>query len=61
MKDSHLELNLPIIKNYHPAPDVILSMDEYIEFVQFGLQILNQEAYWEQKKIMAVDVPFRIE
>ena len=55
------DLNLPIIKDYVPPPDRILSMDEYIEFCQFNWEnLVDKEAYWEQKKIMAVDVPFRI-
>jgi hypothetical protein len=59
MKDQ--DLNLPVIKDYVPPPDRILSMDEYVEFVQFNLEnTFDKESYWEWKKIMAVDVPFHI-
>ena len=52
------DLNLPIIKGPQCEPRV-LSMEEYIDFVQFNLEIFfDKEAYWEWKKLMAVDVPF---
>ena len=55
------DLNLSIIKGPQREPRV-LSMDEYVDFVQFNLEnFFDKEAYWEWKKIMAVDVPFRIE
>ena len=54
------DLNLPIIKNYTPPPDRILSMNEYLQFVQFNLEnCFNKESYYEWKEIIAVDVPFR--
>ena len=54
------DFNLPIIKNYNPLPDRILSMEEYIEFVQFNWDnVVDQEAYYKLKKMSAVDVPFK--
>ncbi len=54
------DLNLPIIKGSQREPRV-LSMDEYDDFVQFNLEnFFDREAYWEWKKLIAVDVPFRI-
>ena len=58
------DLKFPIYKDPQPEPP-ILSMDEYIDFCQFHLDIkrengFDKEAYWEQKKLMAVDVPFRL-
>ncbi len=54
------DLNLPVIKGPQNDPRV-LSMDEYVDFVQFNMEnFFDREAYWEWKKILAVDVPFRI-
>ena len=53
------DLNLPVFKGRGSNP-VILSMDEYVEFVQFNIEnIFDRESYWEWKKAMAVDVPFK--
>ncbi len=55
------DLNLPIIKDHNPLPDRIFSMEEYLEFVQFNWDnVVDKEAYREWKKIIAVDVPFRL-
>ena len=60
MKD--LDLNLPVIKNYDPPPNLILYMDEYIEFCQFNWDnTVDREAYRKWKNVIAVDVPFRFE
>ena len=55
------DLKFPIITGPQREPPV-LSMEEYIDFVQFNLEnTFDKEAYWELKKIMAIDVPFKIE
>ena len=60
MKDDDLDLNLPIIKDYHPLPPPVLSMEEYIDFCQFNWDyLIDKEFYRKQKKNIAVDVPFR--
>lgn len=54
------DLNLPIIQGLASRP-VVLSMDDYVEFVQFNLEnFSDRESHWEWKKLMAVDVPFRL-
>lgn len=54
------DLKLPIIKDLEIQKRV-LSMDEYLEFVQFNLKhAFDKEAYAEWKKLRAVDVPFRL-
>ena len=54
-------LKLPVIKDYVPPRAKILSMDEYLRFVQFNFeQTLDKKAYWKRKKIIAVDAPFCI-
>ena len=55
------DFTLPVIKGYVPPPDRILSMDEYIEFVQFyWVNVIDKEAYSKWKKVIAVDVPFKL-
>ena len=55
------ELKLPVIKDHVAPPSKILSMDEYVRFVQFNLEnTLDKESYWKWKKIIAVNVPFRL-
>ena len=55
------DLKFPIIKGPMPEPN-ILSMDEYLEFVQFNWEnLVDREAYAEWKKSIAVDVPFKLE
>lgn len=60
MKD--LNLKLPIIKGPMPEPEP-LSMDEYLGFVEFMLKEMpvDWETYTAEKKLLAVNVPFRIE
>ena len=55
------DLNLPVIKGPMKDPKP-LSMDEYLEFVEFNLKEIpfDREAYKKEKKLLAVDVPFRI-
>ncbi len=54
------ELKLPIFEN----PDTrqkILSMDEYLKFIQFNLKhTFNRKAYAKWKKMLIVNVPFSI-
>ena len=55
------DLKLPIIKVPMKEPKS-LSMDEYLKFVEFNLKhTVDLEFYRKQKKLLAVDVPFRIE
>ncbi|MBF0275524.1 MAG: hypothetical protein HQK84_09865 [Nitrospinae bacterium] len=52
------DLELPIIKNVEKKVKA-LSMDDYLEFVQFNLQHTHdEEAYQKWKKLLALDVPF---
>ena len=59
---SDIDLNLPIIKGRMPEPEP-LSMEEYLQFVEFMLKEMpvDWEAYDKEKKLSAVNVPFRIE
>ena len=54
------KLKLPIIKG--PLKEArTLSMDEYLEFVQFNLRhTFDKRAYAQWKKILAVNVPFSL-
>jgi len=55
------ELKFPVIKGKTCEPKV-LSMDEYHEFVQFNLKYaFDRKTYEKWKKLLAVDVPFRLE
>ena len=55
------DLKLPIIKGPTKEPKP-LSMDEYLEFVEFNLKHVpfDRKAYRKWKKLLAVNVPFRI-
>ena len=54
------KLKLPIIAKT-AAKFKILSMNEYLKFVQFNLkQAFDREAYAKWKKMLIVDVPFVI-
>jgi hypothetical protein len=54
------KLNLPIIKGALKEPRT-LSMDEYLEFVQFNLRhAFDKRAYAQWKKMLAVNVPFSL-
>ncbi len=54
------KLNLPIIKG--PIPQAKwLSMDDYLEFVNFNLRYtLDRKANRSLKKLQAVNVPFSL-
>ena len=55
------DLKLPVIKFPMKEPKP-LSMDEYLKFVEFNLEhTFDRKFYAKQKKLLAVDVPFRIE
>lgn len=52
------KLKLPVIKQPLAGPR-ILSMDDYLKFVQFNLKhAFNKKAYARWKKMLAVNVPF---
>ena len=53
-------MKLPVIQG--PLREArMLSMDEYLQFVQFNLKhAFDKKAYARWKKILAVDVPFVI-
>jgi len=54
------KLKLPIIRETISEAKV-LSMDGYLQFVQFNLKhAFDKKAYTEQKKMSIVDVPFFI-
>ncbi|MDO8661719.1 MAG: hypothetical protein Q7K98_00665 [Candidatus Omnitrophota bacterium] len=54
------KLRLPIIKGDLPEPKS-LSMDEYLEFVQFNLQYtVDIEASRRWKKVFFVNIPFHL-
>lgn len=54
------KLKLPAVKIPMPAPK-ILSMDDYLKFVQFNLQhTLDKRAYAKWKKVLIVDAPFSL-
>ncbi|MFH1288732.1 MAG: hypothetical protein ABII25_08575 [bacterium] len=54
------KLNLPIITKPLPEPKC-LSMDDYLKFVKLHLKYtFNKKAYQAWKKIIAVNVPFKI-
>jgi hypothetical protein len=54
------KLKLPVMRG--PAGESrTLSMDDYLEFVQFNLKhAFNKRAYTKWKKMLAVNVPFSI-
>ena len=54
------KLNFPVFKKPLPGPP-ILTMDQYVQFVEFFVKhLLNLEAYHEEKKHALVDVPFQL-
>jgi len=54
------KLNLPIIKQVNSRPK-ILSMNEYLKFVQFNLaQAFDKRSYLKWKRMLIVDAPFVI-
>ncbi len=56
------DLKLPIIKGPAPEPEP-LSMEEYLKFVEFILREIpvDWKAETQDKKLQAVNVPFKIE
>ncbi|MGE0267153.1 MAG: hypothetical protein AB7S78_01675 [Candidatus Omnitrophota bacterium] len=54
------DFKLPVIKGTKQEKHV-LSMDEYLQFVQFNLNnAFDKKAYAKWKKMLIVDVPFSI-
>ena len=54
------KLKLPIIKGQLPEPRV-LSMDEYLKFVQFNLKhAFDKKSYAKWKRLLAVNARFSI-
>ena len=54
------DFKLPIIKETR-GQKRILSMDEYLKFIQFNLQnTFDKKGYEKWKKMLAVNVPFSI-
>ena len=54
------DLNLPVIKA-KSSKSKILSMDEYLRFVQFNLaQAFDKKAYLKWKKMLAVKASFSL-
>jgi len=52
------DFKLPIIKGTNPRKRV-LSMDEYLKFVQFNLKhAFDRRTHRKRKKMIAVNVPF---
>lgn len=52
------KLRLPSIKDA-PSKPKILSMDNYLKFVQFNLKYtFNKKAYSKWKQMLVVNVPF---
>mgnify|MGYP001596022137 CR=1 FL=1 len=55
------DLNLPDTSSAIPQPDRILSMEEYLEFVQFHIEnLFDQESYSRWKETIAVNAPFKL-
>jgi hypothetical protein len=55
------DLNLPKITDPIFSTNRILSMDEYVEFVQFHLEnLFDKKSYLRWKKIISVNVPFKL-
>lgn len=55
------KLNFPVFKE-PPPPPPILSMNEYAKFVRFFIEknLLKRDAYEEERRKAAVNVPFRL-
>ena len=52
------KLKLPVIKA-GLSKSKVLSMDEYLDFVQFNLKhAFDKKAYMKWKKMLVVNVPF---
>ncbi len=55
------DLNLPNTTGASSQPDRILSMTEYLEFVQFNFEhMLDKEFYFRWKESIAVNEPFQL-
>lgn len=55
----NIDLKLPVIKEDTPKPKH-LSMDEYLEFVNFGREINRNEKKNRDKRSIPVNVKFSI-
>ena len=54
------DLNLPPIAR-PPLPSRNLGMDEFLAFVEFSQKhLLDREAYKKEKRMAAVNIPFRL-
>jgi len=54
------DIKLPVITGDSPPPR-ILSMDEYLEFVEFNLRhAFDREAYGKWKEMLSVNVRFSL-
>lgn len=54
------KLKLPVIRK-NGSKTKVLSMNEYLKFVQFNLEhVFDRKAYTKWKKMLVVDVPFVI-
>ena len=53
------KLNFPVFKEPLPGPP-ILSMDQYLRFVEECRWLFNKRAYEKQKQEHSVNVPFRL-
>ena len=54
------KLKLPVIRE-NGSKTKVLSMNEYLRFVQFNLeQVFDRKAYAKWKKMSVVNVPFVI-
>ncbi len=52
-------LNLPIIRNNKVTKTKVLTMNQYLKFVQFNLeQTFDKKAYLAWKKMLIVNTPF---
>ena len=54
------KLKLPVIQGA-PSKPRVLSMDDYLKFVQFNLKhTFDKKAYTQWKRMLIVNVPFVI-
>ena len=54
------KLNLPVFTG-PSLPPPVLSMNDYLDFVEFNLKYtFNREAYEKEKRLSAVDISFML-